>query len=199
MSSVAMLGVYDEPRTYEDGNHHAGDEKLFVTFSTRAVKNEYKSNQAGRAIFEEVEYIRIIIPGSRDVLDTPLDDSYRRRFADRYAKWKANREAEQTMEGTLLAEMPWMTKSVIAELNAVNVHTVEQLVGMPDVLAKDIMGNFQLRERAKNFLEAAKNEAPMLRLQQELEQRDLHIQTLERQQAAQQEQINALKQQLQKR
>ena len=190
--SIAFDRVYDETQTYEDGKQYAGDDKLFVTFSTRAVKNEYKSNIAGRAIYEEVEYVRIIVPGSRDVLDTPLDDMYRRRFAEKYAKWKASKPAEPTMEGTLLAEMPWMTKSVIAELNAINVFTVEQLVAMPDVLAKDIMGNFQLRERARNFHEAAKGEAPMLRLQQELESRDLQIQTLTRQMTEMQEQMAKL-------
>lgn len=180
MSSVALQGIYDEPMTYEDGKQYAGDDKLFVTFSTRAVKNEWRSNQEGRPIFDEVEYIRIIIPGSRDILDTPLDDQYRRRFATRYGVWKASKGAEQKLDGTLLAEVTWMTKSLVAELNAQNVFTIEQLAGMDDVHAKDIMGYHQLRERARNFVAAAKGEAPLLKLQQELEQRDARIQSLER-------------------
>ena len=43
------------------------------------------------------------------------------------------------------------------------------------------MGNNQLRQRAKNFLQAAAGEAVHAKLQQELEQRDLTIQTLEKQ------------------
>ena len=192
MSSVALQGIYDETMTYEDGKQYAGDDKLFVTFSTRAVKNEFRSNQEGRAIFDEVEYIRIIIPGSRDILDTPLDDQYKRRFASRYKAWKDSRGSEQKLDGTLLAEVTWMTKTMVAELNAMNIFTIEQLAEVPDNLARSIMGNFQLRERAKNFVAAAKGEAPLLKLQQELEQRDSRIQSLERR-------INELSEQLKKK
>lgn len=180
MSSVALQGVYDETMTYENGNQFAGDDKLFVTFSTRAVKNEFKSNLEGRPIFYEEEYIRIIVPGSRDILESPLDDQYKRRFASRYKAWKDAKGEEQKVEGTILSEVTWLTKSMVAELNAMNIFTVEQLAAVPDNLAVSIMGNQQLRQRARNFVEAAKGEAPMLKLQQELEQRDLRIQSLER-------------------
>ena len=177
--SIAFDTQYNEDRTYEDGAEHADDKKLWVKFEVRAVKNEFKSNKEGRPIFDEVEYIHIIVPGSRDILITPLDDQYKRRFAERYTKWKATERKEMELEGTILAEVPWMTKGTIAELNASNVMTVEQLAEMSDSNAMKFLGNFKLRERAKLFLEAARGEAPALRLQQELEQRDLHIKTLE--------------------
>jgi hypothetical protein len=173
-------GTYDEDKTYEDGKQHSDDDKLRVRFSVQAVKHDKKSEEAGRAIYYDQEFIQIIIPGSRDISTFALDDHYKRRFKKRYDDWKANQEGEQKIEGTILAELPWMTKSQIAELNYCNVRTVEELAAMSDANAQQFMGNFKLRERAKNFLAAAAGEAPAIKLQAALEERDNHIQVLER-------------------
>ena len=184
--SFVMNREYDQDRTYEDGKQYADDDKLYVKFETRAVKNEFETNKQARPIFYEQDYIHVITPGSRDIFVAPMDDMYRKRFAKRYQEWKEREKQEGTIEGTLLAELPWMTKSQIAELNYSNIFTVEQLAGLSDANAMQFMGNQQLRQKAKLYLEAAAGAAPALRLQQELEQRDLHIQTL-------QQQIDAMK------
>lgn len=190
--SIALSPVYDEERTYEDGNQHADDKRLLVRFDVRAVKNEYLSNKEGRPIFEDAEYIQIIVPGSRDVLTAPLDETYKRRFKDRYDRWKADVGKTQHIVGTPLAEVSWMTRSQVAELAVQNVYTVENLADMSDIDALKFMGSHELRKRAKAFLEAAAGEAPLTRLQQELEQRDNHIQTLEQKIAAMQAAIDKL-------
>jgi hypothetical protein len=172
-------GIYDHDKTYEDGKQFSDDDKLYVKFEVRAVRNEFKSNQEGRPIFYDQEYIQIIVPGSRDISTFPLDDHYKGRFRKAYDKWKANTEAT-TIDGTLLSELPWLSKSQIAELNYSNIHTVEQLANLSDANALKFMGNHSMRERAKNYLAAAAGEAPMLKLQAELEQRDNHIQVLTR-------------------
>jgi hypothetical protein len=173
------FGLYEGDKTYEDGKQFADDDKLRVRFEVHAVKNEYETNQQGRPIFYDAEFIQIVVPGARDVSTFPLDDHYKKRFARAYAQWKA--EGEQLkIQGTILAELPWLTKSQIAELNYSNIRTVEELAAMSDVNAMKFMGSYQLRERAKNFLAAAAGEAPALKLQAELEQRDNHIQVLER-------------------
>ncbi len=172
-------GVYDQDRTYEDGKQFADDDKLFVRFETKPQHNQFLSDKEGRPIFQDVEYISIITPGSRDVFTTPLDDSYKRRFKVRYDKWKASTDAQQ-VDGTLLSELPWLTKSQIAELNYSNVQTIEQLASLSDANAQQFLGNFKLRERAKLYLQQAKGDAPMLKLQQALEERDSRIGVLER-------------------
>ena len=76
-----------------------------------------------------------------------------------------------------------MTVSVVAELKAMNVHTVEQLADMPDQLAQKIMGSHSLRARAKVFLEAAAGEAVNSKMAMELEKRDSEIDLLKKQMA----------------
>ena len=171
--------TYDQEKTYEDGKQYADDDKLFVKFEVRPLHNKHLSDKEGRPIFQDEEYISIITPGSRDVFTTPLDDTYRRRFKKRYTDWKDNNTAAK-IDGTLLSELPWLTKSQIAELNYSNVFTIEQLASLSDANAMQFMGNHKLRERAKLYLEQAKGDAPMLKLQSALEERDLRVQTLER-------------------
>jgi hypothetical protein len=171
--------TYDQERTYEDGKQFADDDKLFVKFEVRPLHNKHLSDIEGRPIFQDEEYISIITPGSRDVFTTPLDDTYRRRFKKRYTDWKDNNTAAK-IDGTLLSELPWLTKSQIAELNYSNVFTIEQLASLSDANAMQFMGNHKLRERAKLYLDQAKGDAPMLKLQSALEERDLRVQTLER-------------------
>ncbi len=172
--------TYDGDKTYENGKQYADDDKLWVKFETRPLHNKYLSDKEGRPIFQDEEYISIITPGSRDVFTTPLDDGYRQRFKKRYDAWKDNNNANK-VEGTLLAELPWLTKSQIAELNYSNVFTIEQLASLSDANAQQFLGNFKLRERAKLYLEQAAGEAPLLRLQQELESRDSKIEVLSKQ------------------
>jgi hypothetical protein len=177
--SLAM--EFEGDKTYEDGKQYSDDDKLLVKFEVRAVKNEFETNKQGRPIYYDADYIHIITPGDRNVSVFPMDESYARRFKKRYEAWKASAESDLRINGTLLAELPWMTKSQIAELNYSNVFTVEQLADMSDANAMKFMGNNQLRQRAKNFLQAAAGEAVHTKLQQELEQRDLTIQTLQKQ------------------
>jgi len=175
----AVLGEYELDKTYEDGKQYADDDKLRVRFEVRAVQNEFKSKQEGRPIFYDQEYIQIIVPGSREISTFPMDDNYKRRFKRAYDNWKANTE-QHTINGTVLSEMTWLSKSQIAELNYSNIFTVEDLAELSDVNAQKFMGNNQMRDRAKRYLEAARGEAPMLKMQAELEQRDNHIAVLNR-------------------
>ena len=172
--------TYDGDTTYEDGKQYKDDDKLFVKFFTKPLHNESRSTKEGRPVFDEVEYISIITPGSRDIFTTPLEDNYKRRFKKRYEGWLANKDATK-VEGTLLAEMAWLTQGQIAELNYSNVFTIEQLANLSDTNARQFLGNFKLRERAKLYLEQAAGDAPLLRLQAELEERDMKIEVLSKQ------------------
>lgn len=159
-----MTPVFEDA-IYEDGQQYKDDAKLIVAFYTKPVRNNFKSDQEGRPIFEDREFIKIIIPGNRDVTDAPVTDAYRQRFAQKYAAYKANKAQE--VVGTPLSELPWMGASQVAEFNALNIRTVEQLVELPDVHAQKFMGYSMLKERCQRFLKAAAGEAPDLKLERE--------------------------------
>jgi hypothetical protein len=85
--------------------------------------------------------------------------------------------------GTPLEQWPQMTVGMVASLKAMNVHTVEQLAEMSDQYAQQIMGNHDLRRKAKLFLDAAAGEAVNNKLQSELDKRDIEINQLKEQMA----------------
>lgn len=165
--------VYDESNMYED------DKKLVAQFFVEAVKNEFKSAQEGRAIFDEIVMIRILTPGSRDVMTNKANDQYKARFPRQWALFEQKRQ--QTVDGTPLEQVPFLTVGQIAELKALNVHTLEQLATLADTVAHKVMGFQELKRKAAQFLEAAKSAAPITMLNEQLAQRDAQIAAMQQQ------------------
>jgi len=165
----------DYDLNFQDNQQTEADKRLFVQFFKDAVKNEIKSKEAGRPIFDEHDFVRVITPGSRDTVITRVADGsdYALRFHAQWARYKAGQN--QDVSGTPLSQLPWMSVGQVAEFAAVGCRTVEQLVGMPDNLSQKFMGHHQLKQRARVYLDAAKEAAPALKLQAELEKRDLEI------------------------
>ena len=174
------LQTYDQAAVMEDQPRFALDKKLFVQFYLRAVMNNFKSSHEGRPIFDEVDYVRIIVPGDKNtIIDTKVTPEYAQRFASNFEKYKKNQS--QAVTGTPLEVWPQMTVGQVAELKAMNVHTVEQLAELPDNLAQRIMGSHDLRRRAIAFLELAAGDAANSKLAAELDKRDNEIELLKAQ------------------
>jgi len=147
------------------------DKRLHVTFYSRAVPNRFRTQEEGRPVYEQKDYIRLMVPGDRNYeLDVPATDHYQQRFPDQWTRYK--RGLSESMDGTPLESWPALNVAQVAELRAMNVTTVDQLAVMPDQLAQKMMGNFKLREKAQAFLEAAKGTAQASKLEAELKKRD---------------------------
>ena len=172
--------TYDEAQNQANQSRYAMDSKLYVTFYVRPVMHTFKSSQEGRPIYEEKEYVRIIVPGdSKTTVDCPVTDEFRMRFSKQYDKFKKG--LEQAVVGTPLEMWPQMTVGLCAELKAMNISTVEQLAELDDSKAQRIMGSYDLRRKAQVFLDAAKGEAENNKIVVELEKRDAEIAMLKQQ------------------
>ena len=158
-------------------------EKLFVRFDFRAVKNEAKSAEEGRAVFEDREYVEIMVPGDRgNAIHREVRDEDKQRFAPAYAAWKAN-AASGGLVGTPLEHWPMVTKAEVEELKYFKCFTVEQLAGMSDGNLRNVGPFLDLRRKAQAFVQAAKDAAPVAKLAAELEARDAEIAALKAQMA----------------
>ena len=167
----------DFAMNFEDNQQSDADKRLLVLFYREPIKNEQKSIDAGRPIFDEIDLVKIITPGSRDTFVGDASEEYQRRFPTQWARYKAGRE--QGSSGTPLNQLPFLSMAQVAEFNAVGCTTVEHLVGMSDNLSQKFMGHFALKQRAQEYLDAAKGAAPTLRLQAELSKRDEQIAELQ--------------------
>lgn len=164
-ATEADIAMAKNPR-----NVHGQDANLAVRFYVQAIENLDKSKAEGRPIFDEVEMIRIAVPGQIDRVERPVWDGDKKRFPVHYAHFKSGAEAAET--GTPLSVWTAIKVTQVAELAARGVRTVEQLAGMADVDAQKFMGMHALREAAKDFLEAAKGSAHLTQMRAELESRD---------------------------
>lgn len=172
----------DFAMNFDQDQQAEADKKLFVVFYRDAVQNHHKTLEAGRPMFDDVDMIRIHTPGSRDTVVSVADYGYQQRFSRQWEQYK--RGIEQTTSGTPLDVVPWLTKAQVAELAAVNIKSVEQLAGMPDNVAQKFINHHELKRQAQNFLDAAKDAAPMLKMQEELRSRDETIDMLKKSIAA---------------
>lgn len=163
----------DFAMNFEAAEQSEADKKLLVMFYKGTEKNERKSAEEGRPIFDEFDYVKILTPGSKDSFTGDATPDYQQRFPQQWARYKAGQS--QDMAGTPLNLLPWLGIGQIAELNAVGCHTVEHLAGMSDALSQRFMGHHQMKQRAQQYLDAAKGNAPLLKMEAELQKRDEQI------------------------
>lgn len=171
--------MFEEPSDFIRPNESRfeGDTKLYVEFSRKPKLHPGKSREAGRAVFEEVDYIKIYVPGDKSsVIERPVSEQDSYRFQERYNKWKSG-QAEAVV-GTPLSALPGMTPSKVEEYKYFKVITVEQLAEANDNLGSKFMSFNQDKQRAKAFIEVAKNNAPIEKMNEELQKRDMEIENL---------------------
>lgn len=152
---------------YRDPKEAAQKRPALPRFHTVATKMEFKSTQAGRPIFEDREFVEIIIPGQRNSMAVePVNEEHKGRWPREYAAFKLGMELPSN--GTPLATWPHpqMTKSMVENLAFFNVRTVEDVAGLNDAHLQNIgMGAYELRKAAQTFLDVAKNGmAPLSRM-----------------------------------
>jgi hypothetical protein len=160
------------------------DATLIALFRHHATPNEAKTIAAGRPIYDDVEICEIRFPGSRDVkvfpatsfcrwITDPLTggqtkQSYAERFPRQYQQFKM--QTAQTKAGTPLDHLPFLTEGRRAELRALNVYTAEALAAVDGQELKNLgPGARELKNQAMAYMEDAKQNAPNLQMQAELE------------------------------
>ncbi len=171
--------IFDEPSDFSkpDETRFAADNKLYVEFFRKPVLQPGKSREAGRAVYEEVDYVRIHVPGDKSsVIERPLSQQDVFRFQDRYNKWKAGQE--EAVTGTPLSALPGMNASKVEEYKFFKIITVEQLADANDNLGGKFMSFQSDKQRAKAFMEVAANNAPIEKMNAELQKRDEQIENL---------------------
>jgi hypothetical protein len=149
-----------------------GDELLNVYFKDISVPDVLESKKAGRPIFKDVEHVEIKAAADRNMtkvfpatevwkwVDDPhrgrVPLTYAERFSEQYKQFKANRT--QTINGTPLEELTFLTQAKRAELRALGVLTAEMLAGLAEQPLKNLgMGGRELVEKAKAYITNAES------------------------------------------
>lgn len=155
---------------------------VYVQFYDRPVLDKEKTAKEGRQCFKDATYIRKIVAGDpKNEVDRPANQNDYTDFPGAYEAYKKKSEA---MEGTPLKEWPAINRSQVEELAAFKVYTVEQLASVSDGNLKNIGPLLALRQKARDFIDRAKADAPIASLQAQVD-------ALVRQNAELQKQVDA--------
>lgn len=149
---------------------------LYVEFYLEAIPDPEKTLESGHPKFKEVPFIMIMVPGDKtSVIRRPVRTGQDRkhdnnRFHNEYVAFLHKKDAP--VDGFPLDQWAALTKSTVMELQHFGFKTVEHLADITDTNAQKGMGLITLRNKARAFIEASKEGAPLLRMQEELKTRD---------------------------
>ena len=162
---------------FEKGNRQ-GDKKLAVRFFIKPRQDPVLTEKEGRPIFKEIEYIQVITPGDRNqVVIRPVAPLDHVRFGQQYDHWKKTQNNDLII-GTPLEAWNMLSLAQIEEYRYFGVRTIEHMAELRDDVASKITGAITLKQKAAAFLALMKEEAPMKKVQAELDKRDNEIETL---------------------
>ena len=165
------------------------DAALVVEFYYKPIQNIFKTSKGGRPIFEDVIYIKIDVPGVKDMqVDRPARSDDQKRFPRQYQHFVNKTQGDSREIGTPLTEWPILTRSQAEEFRALKFYTIESIANASDlnISALGMMGGMaphMLREKARAFLQAAKDTALPQHQAEELAKRDAEIALLKEQMA----------------
>jgi len=178
------------------------DSRLAVQFYKKSVKQDAASAEAGRPIFKEFDFVKIMIPGDNlTEIDTYAQDSHRQRFPRQWAHYQNQVAGHQDIVGTPLDQWPQITRSQAEELRGLKFHTVESIADCSDQQLQRIgmvagMSPHNFRQKAKAFLNLATDSAEVAQREAELqalrEENDKIKAETDAKLAAMQEQMSAL-------
>jgi hypothetical protein len=162
-------------------------------FYSEPVENTFRSKAEGRACFDEVEFVKLIIPGDRNNCPVKrVDDDDRQRWPKQYQAFKDG--LEPPLDGTPLAGWPPINKSQVLELAFFHIKTVEQLAGVHDGQLQNLpMGSRELRSQAIAYIEVAKHgTAPLAVLVKRADEAEADNALLRQQMADMAERLDAM-------
>lgn len=129
------------------------ESNVYATFYTDAILMGYKSEIAGKPVYEDVPFIKIIIPGDKNnIIDRKAKDADKIKYK---AAWEAYQRAEENngINGTPIEKWSQISKSQIKEAKYYEVHTIEHMAGLTDAHIQKLgMGFGDLRRKAKAYL-----------------------------------------------
>jgi hypothetical protein len=151
------------------------DSRLAVQFYKKSMKQEDASNEAGRPIFKEFDFVRIMIPGDNlTEIDTYAQESHKQRFPRQWAHYLNQTAGHEDIVGTPLDQWPQVTRSQAEELRGLKFYTVEAIADCSDQQLQRIgmvagMSPHNFRLKAKAFLNLANDSAEVAQRESELQ------------------------------
>ena len=158
-----------------DSDIQNADSRLAVQFYKKSVKQDIASAEAGRPIFKEFDFVRIMIPGDNlTEIDTYAQESHKQRFPRQWAHYQNQVAGQEVIIGTPIEQWPLVSRSQADELKGIKFRTVEDVANCSDQQLQRIgmiagMSPHSFREKAKAFLNLASDSAEVAQREEEMQ------------------------------
>jgi hypothetical protein len=177
------------------------DPLVVPVFKIHTTKNEAKSREAGRPIFDDMEVVEVRFAGDRNKISVfpgarhlrrgagrrrqHPQITYAERWSEQYKRFKA--KGQQIAEGTPVDELPFLTQAKRAELKALSIYTAEALAALDGQPLKNLgQGGRDLKNQAQAYLDNASGSANVTKMAAEIEELRRTVAELARRQGARQ-------------
>jgi len=161
------------------------DSRLAIKFYKKAIPMPFQSELEGRPIFQDADFIDIIVPGDNlSVISTFVTEEHKQRFPKAWANYLNRITEDDSFSGTPLEEWAQLSKSQCEELKGLKFMTVEAIANASDLQLQRVgmvggMSQNAFREKAKKFLEQANDSAVLAKREAELAASNAKIAELE--------------------
>ena len=162
-------------------NSGPGDDRLIVGFYRKSIVNVAMSQQQGKRICEDRDFVKIQHPGETyNIVDRAVSEQDKRRFPRQWAMYAQGKQ--QIPDGIpvslLFPESPAKTDMLIGY----NIHTIEQLANLSGSAIQTVgMGCQEWVNKAQDYLKQAEKGVNYHKFNTEMAAKDQQISTLERQ------------------
>jgi len=129
--------------------------KCVAQFYQHPKQNNYQTQLKGYPVYEDKDYVRILIPGDRNLItEKEVTEKEKKLYP---MEWEAYKSGKiEIGNGTPIEQWPSVTPGQVQTLKYFNVYSVEQLAATSDSSIQTLgMGYLGLREKAKTFLKMA--------------------------------------------
>lgn len=141
----------------------AMNEGITPLFFIEAVQSPSKTAEAGRPICVNEERVRLFVAGDPyNQIVKPVDEAIKERFPEQYKRWK-EKHIEMHIAGTPIRQWSLLNPAQVAEFEAIKIFSVEALSQIADNNLMRTTGLREWREKAKAWLETAKDSAAATR------------------------------------
>lgn len=136
------------------------EDTCIPNFHIKPLLDREKTEAAGRPIYDDVEFVEIIIPGNdRERPVQRVAQDHVDRWPEQYKRFKDNK-SQRIEEGYPLIEWPQISRGLAATLAHDHILTVEQLSKVADTNLQSIgPGLLDLKYKAAKFIEVMGSES----------------------------------------
>lgn len=137
----------------------AQNQGVWPRFHYKPVLNKAKSDEAGRPIHDQIEWVTVIIAGDRNSQPShKVSEIDTRKWPTEYNAFKNGEK--MPLQGTPLDEWNQLSVNQRADLKSLGILTVEMLAGLSDEQVQNYgLGGMKLREMADTFISASADQA----------------------------------------